>query len=101
MDVWTQLTALEPSVDPSRWASALETPGASDPHDETPPQYHDHPRELTPFIVPPPAPVKRIKTGGDDADTELVLFERVAALLALATSHGVTLSATRVLAFLR
>jgi hypothetical protein len=101
MDVWEQLTALEPSVSVERWQTALDTPATEDTLEEGTDGYHDHERALEPFpVVSAAPPGKRIKVG-PASDVELETMRRVSALLVCANVQGITLSAAKVLSLLR
>lgn len=101
MDLWTTLSAIEPSVPADQWQTAVDTPAPSDTHAGTSDGYHDRPRDLEAFAESSKAPeAKRIKQGVAE-DVELVLLERVATVLEAAASQGVVLSVPRVLALLR
>lgn len=101
MNLWTKLTALEPSVAADLWQSATDIPAPCDTLDGTSDGYHDRPRDLEAFAEVSKAPdAKRIKKGVAE-DDELDLLARVARILDVAAAHGVVLSAPRVIAFLR
>jgi len=100
-DLWTSLSALEPSVPADQWKTAVDTPAPSDTQAEASGGYHDRPRDLEAFSESSKAPeAKRIKQGVAE-DVELALLERVASVLETASSKGVILSAVKVLSLLR
>lgn len=101
MTLWTELTALEPSVPADRWETAVDVSVPHDPLEEASESYHDRPRDLEAFSETYKAQeAKRIKQGVAE-DVELALLERVAAVLETAASQAVVLSAVKVLALLR
>ena len=88
-------------MDVERWQTAVDTAIAQDLFEESTDGYHDKARILEPFGETTAAPEgKRIKKG-EKEDVELTLLERVATVLETASTHGVVLSAVKVLALLR
>jgi hypothetical protein len=100
-DVWTRLSALEPSVPVTSWGAAIDTAIAEDTLEESSSLYHDKPRELTQFEQNIKAPSQKWIKQGISEDIELALFERVASILETAASNHVILSAPKVIALLR
>ena len=101
MDLWTSLVALEPSVSADIWKTATDTSAPCDTQTEASDGYHDRPRELEAFAENTKAPeAKRVKQGVAE-DVELALLERVARVLETGATHGIILSAAKVLTLLR